>query len=112
MWRRLPALDRALFAVVGLIALVTLVGLVALWPHGGLPRLSDEGGALPYVKATVRGASTVRCDDPEEGLPTRCRRYTIHVTSGSERGQSGSFLVSNIDFSVPSIARGDRVVLS
>ncbi|MEY2472775.1 MAG: hypothetical protein QOK28_2104 [Actinomycetota bacterium] len=90
------------------IAVLTLVGLVALWPRGGIPKLNDEGGSLPYVKATVVGAITKACADPEEDLPAKCREYRVHLRDR----RSATFLVSNIDFSVPPIHNGDHLLLS
>jgi uncharacterized membrane protein len=99
---------RYLRPLVLVVAGLTLVGLIALWPRHGIPKLSDEGGSLPYVKATVQDAITVRCTDPEEGLPTKCREYGVHLA----HGRSATFLVSSIDFSVPAIHPGDHVVLA
>lgn len=110
MLPRLAVLDRVLVAVVGTIAVATLIGLAVLWPRDGLPKLSDTG-VLPYVEATVLSEAVVDCADPEEGLPTECRRYRVRITSGATAGETATFLVSAIDFSVPEIAAGDRVVL-
>lgn len=99
---------RFLRPLVFVVAGLTLVGLVALWPRGGIPKLSDEGGSLPYVKATVTGSITKNCTDPEEDLPAKCREYRVHLA----HSRSATFLVSNIDFSVPTIHSGDTVVLA
>ena len=112
MRSRLPVHDRVLLGIVASLVLVTLIGLVWLWPRGGLPKLSDGGRSLPYVNATIRSVASVVCDDPEEGLPTRCRRFGVRIGSGPTDGDTASFLVSAIDFSVPDIDRGDNVVLA
>lgn len=90
------------------VAAATVVGLVWMWPHGGIPKLNDRSNALPYVKGKVTGSIVKPCVDPNENLPTKCREYIVNLSNGS----SGTFLVSNIDFSVPPIHTGDRVVLA
>jgi uncharacterized membrane protein len=104
---------RGLRTAVFVVAAATVVGLAWLWPRGGVPKLDEGGGALPYVKATVTNAAgSQRCNDPNEDLPTECRLYDIRITSGVPKGHTGTFLVSAVDFSVPTIARGDHVILT
>jgi uncharacterized membrane protein len=103
---------RLLRALVIAVAVLTVIGLLALWPRHGVEKLNSDGGALPYVKATVAGSLRLRCTDVEVDLPTSCTEYRVHITSGRDRGRSATFRVADTDFSVPTIHTGDRVVLA
>ncbi|MGD9795283.1 MAG: YibE/F family protein [Acidimicrobiia bacterium] len=108
---RRPITDvrRWLIWIVVAVAALALVGLVALWPRGDAPDL----GRLPntFVDATVTAVTEDQCVSGEADALTSCQLATVQITSGPDRGQSGEFLVRAIDFSVPRIESGDRVVL-
>lgn len=90
-------------------ALVAVIGVAALWPRGPAPDL----GAQPstFVDATVRSLRTETCPAVEVNAPTQCRRYEVGITSGPNAGTTGEFIVRDIDFGVPDLEIGARVVL-
>lgn len=91
------------------VGVLSLIGMALLWPRGTAPDLGTQ--PTDYVDATVTQVETVICDAAEADLSIDCQRSTVQLTSGPERGRSGEFLVRSIDFAVPAMHVGDRVVL-
>ena len=91
------------------IALLTLVGLGVLWPRGEPPELGIQPN--DYVDATVVDIEGTTCDAVDVVADTTCDRVEVEITSGVDAGESGVFLVRDIDFAVPELVAGDRVVL-
>lgn len=92
------------WVVLGMITLFTTLGLVALWPEGRQV-IEPPSGAGPRVEsATVIGVDDGGCraggTAPAGGQTPGCRRITVEVTSGPDRGDvvgfdlGGSFDVS------------------
>jgi uncharacterized membrane protein len=109
----LPAANarRHLLLVVIAVAIAAVVGTVVLWPRGAGPdRISSEG--FFEVDATVDGVTRDRC--PSVQLPsadTICQIVTFTVTDGVTKGERASFEARDIDYVVPELHPGDRLVL-
>ncbi len=93
------------------IALLTVLGVLVLWPRGTGPDLSASTEGLIYVDAMVNRVDTTGCTDVDENLPTDCQLVSVRLTSGPHRNDLATFLRSDIDFSTPEFAAGDKVVL-
>lgn len=93
------------------VAVATVVGLVVLWPRGDLPdQFAATRNGLVYVDAVVDSISTGDCFDAAEGLPTQCQLLDVSVVD-TEPGEQSSVLIPATDFSAPTLAPGERVVL-
>jgi len=102
---------RALLVTVALVAVATAVGLVALWPRGEAPDTGADLSGLEYVDATVVGLRRGVCPTFEFAAPSPCDVVSARIESGSTTGQTIELYVADIDFQVPQLEAGDRVVL-
>jgi uncharacterized membrane protein len=101
---------RRIVAVVVAIAAIAVVGLVVLWPRGSTPSIDAQG--LVEVDATVASVERGRCASIEvPGADTDCQIVFADVTSGPTRGDTAYLELRDIDFSIPSLSVGDKVVL-
>jgi uncharacterized membrane protein len=107
--RTTPA--RLLIGAVAAVMVAALVGLVVLWPRGEAPDLGVDRLAPEVVPATVTAVTTVECLSLDENLPTTCQRAFVDVEGGAAAGTAAAFDVPHIDFRVPELAPGDRVLL-
>jgi uncharacterized membrane protein len=94
-------LATALLALLASVAVATAAGVVALWP--GDPDIAPAAGARSQ---DLRGAEVVAVD--ARGCravgQTDCRRITVELSSGPDRGQTTAMDVSGVE-----IQTGDRV---
>ncbi len=94
------------------IAVATLIGLVVLWPRGAAPDLSASTRGIDYVDATITDIEVADCNDSLEGAPTQCQTVSVDIDSGPDKGGTGTFLSSLLDFSAPDFEVGEEVVLA
>ncbi len=94
------------------IAVATLIGLVVLWPRGAAPDLSASTRGIDYVDATITDIEVADCNDSLEGAPTQCQTVSVDIDSGQDKGGTGTFLSSLLDFSAPDFEVGEEVVLA
>lgn len=103
--------QRLLVGVVVALAAIAVVGLVLLWPDGERPVLAEElGMGAELVDATVTESGQAPCHGTAEADGIVCEEVGFDVTSGSTKGDTGSFQVpvteAAVDFDV-----GDDIVL-
>jgi uncharacterized membrane protein len=71
---------RAIWAAVGLAALVTLAGLIAFWPNGATTQVSDPDlVSEPPLKAEVLAVTTAPCTGTTKSDNTACNFIQIHI---------------------------------
>jgi uncharacterized membrane protein len=84
-----------LVAALGVIVAATVIGLVTLWPDG--EELEAAPGSLPAQadteQARVVGVRETPC---AEGSTEVCRRVTVELLSGDDRGEETSFTVGDL----------------
>lgn len=103
-WRHLRALVIA-------IAVATLLAGAMLWPRGQGPD-SIKAVGIVEVDATVDTVDNGRCPSVEvQGADTDCQLITATVTGGPTKGEPAYLETRAIDFDVPALHVGDRVVL-
>jgi uncharacterized membrane protein len=103
-------LRRRLVGATIVIAALTIVGIVVLWPSGEAPTVDTQG--FEEVNATVTSVERGRCDSVEvPNADTECQLVDADVTSGSPEGDVAHLELREIDFSIPSLSVGDKVVL-
>jgi uncharacterized membrane protein len=103
-------LRRRLTVTVVVIAALALGGILVLWPRGDAPSLQDEG--IIEVNATLTEVERGRCPSVEvPDADTDCQLVYARVTSGPTRGELAYLELRDIDFSIPSLSTGDKVVL-
>ncbi|MGE0730744.1 MAG: YibE/F family protein [Acidimicrobiia bacterium] len=102
-------LRRGLLWSVVAVGVLAAVALVVLWPRGPAPDLGRQPNT--YVEGVVERVDAVRCASVEVSTDTGCRQATVRLTSGPDEGAEGVFLVRDIDFALPDVVPGDRVVL-
>jgi uncharacterized membrane protein len=106
-----PVVWRRLRLVVIAIAALATIGVVALWPRGDAPSLGAPAGIVE-VNATIDAVRHGRCPSVEvDGADTDCQLVTAKVTNGPTKGQSAYMELRDIDFAIPSLSGGDKVVL-
>ncbi len=89
----------------GVIVAATVIGLVELWPRGS-DRLSSPQIAQPHtVPAEVSAVAAVGCGVPGT---TGCRRVTVTIRAGKDKGRRFSF-VSGRTASEVALQVGDRI---
>jgi len=95
----------AMLAALGLVLAATVIGLVVNWPSD---RVIETPPSLVRPKtesAKVVAVALERCRVPGR---TDCRRVSVELTSGREKGERVSFTVGGQTADVP-IELGDRV---
>ncbi len=98
-----PEVKQAMWATVGVCALVVLIGLITLWPRGGDGNDPIDLGGDP-AKATVESVDEVPCSyDPL----LACKRIGVVVRGGEAGGQRFQ-LEQPLD---SRIADGDRILV-
>ncbi|MCC6434496.1 MAG: YibE/F family protein [Acidimicrobiales bacterium] len=102
-------LRRGLLVAVLAVGVVALAAMAVLWPRGDAPELGRQPNT--YVDATVIQVDPVRCASVEVNTDTGCVQATVRITSGPDEGDQGTFLVRDIDFQLPTVEAGDKVVL-
>jgi uncharacterized membrane protein len=84
-----------LVMALGVILAATVVGLITLWPENA--KLRAAPGTLPSqadtVQARVVGVREAPC---AEGSNEVCRRITVELLSGEDKGQETSFTVGDL----------------
>jgi hypothetical protein len=84
-----------LVMALGVIVAATVIGLVTLWPDE--TKLQAAPGSLPTQaeteKARVVGVREAAC---AEGSNEICRRVTVELLSGKDRGTRTSFTVGDL----------------
>ncbi|MFN0092841.1 MAG: YibE/F family protein, partial [Acidimicrobiales bacterium] len=88
-----------------------LIGLAALWPRGAAPDLAGSASRLAMVDATVTEVGEGECLSGEVDAPVDCQLVRAEVTSGPGEGDLAEVRIPRIDFSAPTLAVGDKVVL-
>jgi uncharacterized membrane protein len=108
---RVPAqLRRRLTIALALIALLAAAGMLILWPRGEIDTVGSDG--LREVDATVIEVDRGRCPSVEiPDADTDCQLVRARVTSGPTSGDVAYLELRDIDFSIPSLEVGDKVVL-
>jgi uncharacterized membrane protein len=92
-------------AALGVIVAATVIGLVTLWPDGHTIRPPPGSTPTRTEQARVTVVREVPC---AEGAQALCRRVTVELKSGADRGKHASFTVGNVaDDVTPDV--GDRV---
>jgi uncharacterized membrane protein len=89
----------------GVIVAVTIIGVVHLWPHG---KVQSQGGQFTQpdtVAAKVVAVRAASCGAPGA---SDCRRVTVRLESGPDKGKSASF-VAGQTISDAKLSVGDRV---
>lgn len=105
------ATRRILAVAVGVFAAIALVGLVLLWPDAERPVLAEElGMGAELVDATVSEVDEVPClgTTADQGIP--CMEVRFDVTSGTPKGDTGSFQVPVTEVAID-FGAGDKIVL-
>jgi uncharacterized membrane protein len=88
-----------------------VVGLVLLWPDAERPVLAEElGMGAELVDATVTDAAEAPCHGTAEADGIVCDEVRFDVTSGSSKGDTGSFQVPVTEAALD-FERGDDIVL-
>jgi uncharacterized membrane protein len=106
-----PTTQRAMFAAVGVLAVVAAIGLVLLWPSGDPPPLASQlGFPGEQLDAVVTGTDVGPCAGTDEDAGILCQDIFIEVTSGSVAGIEGSFQQS-ISVGSADLGTGDRIVV-
>jgi uncharacterized membrane protein len=101
---------RRLTVIVLAVIAAAVVGLLVLWPRGSVPSI-DESGIIE-VRATIDTVEHGRCPSVEvEGADTDCQLVEANVTSGPTKGDTAYLELRDIDFSIPELSGGDKVVL-
>jgi uncharacterized membrane protein len=91
------------------IGVITLIGMVVLWPTGKeRPDLSEAGVPSQFYRATVTTVDERPCDFD---ATQTCATATFELTEGPNAGDSIDQELT-VNASTPSLAAGDRVVLS
>ncbi|MGY6502189.1 MAG: YibE/F family protein [Acidimicrobiales bacterium] len=102
---------RAVLGGVALVAVVTVVGLILWWPRGEIADSGASVAGLSYPRATVVDIAPGECLTFEIAAPTDCDLVTLTVTSGPDADSTVTMQVSAIDFDVPPLSVGDRLVV-
>jgi uncharacterized membrane protein len=86
----------------------TIIGLVALWPHTRTRRLPGSfGPPAELVDGTVTSVANTRCP----AVQKLCSTVRVRVTSGPDRGHAAQLPELTFGTDVPTLEKGDRVVL-
>jgi uncharacterized membrane protein len=94
-----------MLVALGILVAATVIGLIHLWPQG---ELESQGGQFTQPKtvpATVTALAAVQCGTPGA---TSCRRVTVRLEGGPDKGQRTSFVAGQTAAEVE-LGLGDRV---
>ena len=94
-----------MLVALGILVAATVIGLVHLWPQG---ELESQGGQFTQpetVPATVTALAAIPCGTPGA---TSCRRVTVRLEGGPDKGQTTSFVAGQTAAEVE-LGLGDRV---
>jgi uncharacterized membrane protein len=84
--------------------------LVVLWPRGSAPVIDATG--IIEVRATIDTVEHGRCPSVEVAdADTDCQIVEARVTSGPSKGDLAYLELRDIDFSIPELSAGDKVIL-
>jgi uncharacterized membrane protein len=93
------------------LVVAAVVGLVVLWPDADRPVFAEElGMGAELVDATVTDAEEVPCLGTTEEQGVACEEVHFDLTSGTPKGEEGTFQVPVTEVSVD-FEPGDRIVV-
>jgi uncharacterized membrane protein len=96
----------ALFAALGVVAVATLIGLVVLWPREGKVEAPERLSRPETHAAEVVAVAATPCRTPQA---RNCRRVTVLLHGGPEKGETAEFTVGDQGDAGVSLSVGDRV---
>ncbi len=101
------------WAVLGVVAVLTIVGLVLMWPRDQVTIELDEGFGFSaeLVDATVTRVDLVPCAGVGEAASIRCEQVSARIDEGPTRGDTATFELF-LTTTTPRLDRGDAIVLS
>ncbi|MDZ7678057.1 MAG: YibE/F family protein [Acidimicrobiales bacterium] len=102
---------RIILGIVAAVAVTTIAGLIVWWPRGDAPDTGASIAGLAYPRATVVDIDHGECPTFEFDAPSDCDLVSAELTSGPDEGSIITFQVAAIDFDVPTLSVGDRLVL-
>jgi uncharacterized membrane protein len=103
VWRSLTA--QLMLVALGILVAATVIGVIHLWPQG---ELKSQGGQFTQpqtVPARVTGVAETTCGTPGA---SSCRRVTVRIEGGADKGQTFSFVAGQTASEVE-LQVGDRV---
>ena len=103
--------ERHLRLVVLALLAATVIGGIVLWPRGAGPDPINAEG-LYEVDATVDRVEIGPCPSVEvQTANSGCQLVDLTVTSGITKGERAYLEARDIDFAIPKLAAGDKLVL-
>ena len=102
---------RIVLAAVATVAVLTIAGLIIWWPRGEAPDTSASIAGLEYPRAVVVDIAQGECPTFEFDHPTDCDLVSAELRTGPAAGSIVTFQVAAIDFDVPPLSIGDRLIL-
>ena len=102
---------RIVLGAVATVAVLTIAGLIIWWPRGEAPDTVASVAGLEYPTAVVVDIAPGECPTFEFDHPTDCDLVTAELRSGPDAGSTITFQVAAIDFDVPPLSTGDRLIL-
>jgi uncharacterized membrane protein len=94
-----------LFAVIGVLLVLTLAALAVLWPQAP-PKKLNRGAAVDYLDATVEGVEASSCG------PMECATVRARIETGRLDGVVVELAKLSPSAATPTLHVGDRIVIT